>query len=58
VPGTSGKAARKLDPAGIPADFGEDQATVRAYAASLGLTYICNDSRVECESERRISQAA
>jgi hypothetical protein len=53
-----GKAVRKLDPAGTAADFGEDQVTVRAYAASLGLTYVCNDSRVECEGERLPSYTA
>jgi hypothetical protein len=45
-----GKAAGKLS--SNAAAFGEDQDTVRAYAASLGLTYVCNDDRVECETEK------
>lgn len=48
-----GEAARKLDPVpGSAANFGEDQNMVRTYAASLGLSYICNDDRVECEGEK------
>ena len=46
-----GKAARKLDPvAGTATTYGEDQAKVRAYAADLGLTYVCNDSTY-CETD-------
>jgi len=29
--------------------YREDQAKVRAYARNLGLTYVCNDARIECE---------
>ena len=47
-----GKAARKIDPAGGAASFGESQDMVRDYAKALGLTYVCNDSTVECESEK------
>jgi hypothetical protein len=46
-----GKAARKIDPAGGAANYGEDQAMVRAYAKTLGLTYVCNDDTTECERE-------
>lgn len=44
-----GEAVRKTDPRGSASSYGEDQARVRAYARNLGLTYICNDDRIECE---------
>jgi hypothetical protein len=46
-----GQAVRKIDPAGKVSDYGEDQAMVRAYAKDLGLTYICNSDKIECETE-------
>jgi hypothetical protein len=44
-----GKAARKMDRAAL--DYGEDQAMVREYAKNLGLSYVCNDDVVQCETE-------
>ncbi len=46
-----GKAVTAADPAGKPSDYGEDQATVQAYATALGLSYTCNSKKTECEGE-------
>jgi hypothetical protein len=46
-----GEAVRKADPGGTVSEYGEDQDALRAYAHSLGLAYICNDDRTECETE-------
>ncbi|MGH3191055.1 MAG: response regulator transcription factor [Streptosporangiaceae bacterium] len=46
-----GEAVKNADPAGKVSDYGEDQARVRAYAKTLGLSYVCNDKRTECEGE-------
>src|SRR5262249_38701565 len=32
-------------------DYGEDQARVHAYATALGLSYVCNSKKTECEGE-------
>jgi hypothetical protein len=44
-----GQAVRTGDPSAPVTDYGEDQDRVRAYAQGLGLTYISNDDRTECE---------
>jgi hypothetical protein len=46
------QAARKIDPVGQVTQYGEDQPTVRSYARDLGISYICNDDRTECEGEK------
>jgi hypothetical protein len=46
-----GEAVKVADPAGEASDYGEDQARVRAYAAQLGLSYVCNDNKTECGGE-------
>lgn len=45
------KAVRKADPEGNVSDYGEDRDTILKYAAELGLFYVCNDDRTECEGE-------
>ena len=46
-----GKAVAVADPAGQASTYGEDQARVHAYATALGLGYVCNSRKTECESE-------
>jgi hypothetical protein len=45
------QAVRKLDPKLDVAEFGETPAAVRDYAARLGISYVCNDERVESEDQ-------
>jgi hypothetical protein len=46
-----GKAVKIADPAGTASAYGEDQARVQAYATALGLSYVCNSNKTECEGE-------
>jgi len=46
-----GKAVATADPAGKASDYGEDRARVDAYATALGLSYVCNSNKTECEGE-------
>jgi hypothetical protein len=47
-----GQAVKKADPGAAVTKYGEDRATVRAYATALGLApYVCNHDRTECEGE-------
>jgi hypothetical protein len=43
------KSVKSAGPAGKPGDYGEDQARVTAYAKALGLNYVCNSKKTECE---------
>lgn len=45
------KAVATAAPAGLASSYGEDQARVHAHAATLGLSYVCNSKKTECESE-------
>lgn len=45
------KSVKAVDPTGKASDYGEDPARVRTYAAALGLSYVCNDKKTECEGE-------
>jgi hypothetical protein len=45
------KSVNAADPVGKTSDYGEDPARVKAYAAALGLSYVCNDKKAECEGE-------
>jgi hypothetical protein len=45
------KSVQAADPAGVASTYGEDQAMVKSYAAGLGLSYVCNSSKTECEGE-------
>jgi len=46
-----GKAVKIADPAGTASAYGEDQARVQACATALGLSYVCNSKKAECETE-------
>ncbi len=50
-PRSIGKAVLVADPAGKASDYGEDQARIHAYATALGLSYVCNSKKPECEGE-------
>lgn len=45
------KAVKTADPAGKTSDYGEDPGRVAAYARPLGLSYVCNSNKTECEGE-------
>lgn len=46
-----GKAVTATDPGGKASDYGEDEVGIRTYATELGLSYVCNSNRTECEGE-------
>jgi hypothetical protein len=46
-----GKAVAVADPACVASTYGEDQARVHAYATALGLSYVCNSNKTDCESD-------
>lgn len=45
------KSVQAADPTGAASTYGEDQARVRSDATALGLSYVCNSSKTECEGE-------
>ncbi|MDT4995872.1 MAG: hypothetical protein QOH97_5764 [Actinoplanes sp.] len=46
------ETARKSNPSVPVTHYGEDPDTVRSYAHSIGLSYVCNDNGVEAEAEK------
>jgi hypothetical protein len=45
------KSVKIADPTWKASDYGEDRDRVAAYATALGLSYLCNSRKTECESE-------